>query len=281
MIGPLPIRRLVICTGRPDAAVSRYMAMRFVRAFPLADTRVYYQTGDPRPAGAVPSSATLPIRQLYWSLRTRLKRWPAEFWRYRYFTVCRRVVERRLRPLTPEALPRTEIRTVPSVNLCVDDLSDFRPDLLLISGGGIVAPSILNCARLAVNLHGGKLPEYRGVCSLLFALREGRPDRIGSTLHVAAPRVDRGDVLAWKPLETGEIRSMADLLARLYVSGAEMTSETLRRLELESLATAAQTGSARCFRARDVSATVIRDAYRALRLLRRRPQPALETGMQP
>ena len=82
----------------------------------------------------------------------------------------------------------------------IRSINEIEPDpdeLFLGFGSSIVAPETL--ARMPfgmLNLHTGILPQYRGVKSEFWALRNGDPAGIGWTLHYMTSRLDRGAIVS-------------------------------------------------------------------------------------
>jgi hypothetical protein len=73
-------------------------------------------------------------------------------------------------------------------------------DLGIVLGTRILKPATFTAPRLGcINLHKGKVPDYRGIPPGIWELYDGAPVA-GVTVHFVDTRVDAGDVL-----ETGEI----------------------------------------------------------------------------
>ncbi len=78
-----------------------------------------------------------------------------------------------------------------------DLLRSLHPAVTVVCG-----TRILDTATLAalngpvVNFHAGITPLYRGVHGGYWALAEGRPDLVGSTVHLIDPGIDTGAVIA-------------------------------------------------------------------------------------
>lgn len=90
------------------------------------------------------------------------------------------------------------IREVSSIN---DDevhklLQKLSPNLLVIWGGAVLKPHILQTAKCAINLHMGVAPHYRGAVANQFAVLRDDTSRIGATIHHAEEKVDAGGILA-------------------------------------------------------------------------------------
>ncbi len=90
------------------------------------------------------------------------------------------------------------------------------PDLCLLAHSGIVPASVLAIPLVAtLNAYPGILPEYRGVDVDLWAVYEGRFDRVGATLHVVDAGVDTGPVLETRPYAWRGDETLDRLLWRL------------------------------------------------------------------
>ncbi len=76
-------------------------------------------------------------------------------------------------------------------------LDQAEPALVVVHGTRIISRPVLNAITVPViNVHAGVTPRYRGVHGGYWALREGRPDLAGSTVHLVDPGIDTGDILA-------------------------------------------------------------------------------------
>lgn len=64
---------------------------------------------------------------------------------------------------------------------------------------GIVPRDVLAAVRETVNAHPGRLPDYRGLDAPLWALADGEPSAVGSTLHLVDEGIDTGAIVEWKP----------------------------------------------------------------------------------
>lgn len=75
-------------------------------------------------------------------------------------------------------------------------LQKLSPKLLVIWGGAVLKPHILQTAERAINLHMGVAPHYRGAIANQFAVLRGDTSRIGATIHYVEEKVDAGAILA-------------------------------------------------------------------------------------
>ena len=71
------------------------------------------------------------------------------------------------------------------------------PDVVVLFGTGILNDLWLSTfPDRIVNLHLGLSPYYRGAATLFWPIARGEVDCVGATIHLAAPRVDAGRILA-------------------------------------------------------------------------------------
>jgi len=70
---------------------------------------------------------------------------------------------------------------------------DLKPTVLAIYGTGIIPDTILELAGdVALNMHTGLSPDYRGVACAFWPIRDERPDMVGATVHECTSDVDGG-----------------------------------------------------------------------------------------
>lgn len=100
--------------------------------------------------------------------------------------------------------PLRNVRRVTSMN--GEDarnlLRDMLPAITVVCGTRILDRTTLAALRgPVVNFHAGITPLYRGVHGGYWALAEGRPDLVGSTIHRIDPGIDTGEVVAQTTFE--------------------------------------------------------------------------------
>lgn len=95
--------------------------------------------------------------------------------------------------------PMQSVRHVASMN---DEaaralLGGLHPAITVVCGTRILDRATLAALNgPVVNFHAGITPLYRGVHGGYWALAEGRPELVGSTLHLIDPGIDTGEVVA-------------------------------------------------------------------------------------
>jgi phosphoribosylglycinamide formyltransferase 1 len=96
------------------------------------------------------------------------------------------------------ATPGEPIIPVPSVNSedCRRVLTRLNPEVVVVNGTRIIGTPTLRCIEAPfLNMHAGITPQYRGVHGAYWALAEGRPELVGTTVHVIDAGIDTGPIL--------------------------------------------------------------------------------------
>jgi folate-dependent phosphoribosylglycinamide formyltransferase PurN len=107
--------------------------------------------------------------------------------------------------LSNEQIPEDEIMSITSVHeeSFASWLMNQEYDLVCINGTRILSQQLLDTINSPIiNIHVGITPSYRGVHGGYWALREGRPDLFGVTLHYVDKGIDTGEIIAQSVLPT-------------------------------------------------------------------------------
>lgn len=90
------------------------------------------------------------------------------------------------------------------------------PDVLVLYGTSIVKQPLLGVYHnRIVNMHLGLSPYYRGSATNFWPLADGFPECVGVTIHLAAPEVDAGPILA-------QVRPTLSLSDRIHEIGTKV-----------------------------------------------------------
>lgn len=118
----------------------------------------------------------------------------------------------------------------------VAQIRDARPDVVILVGYSQIVrePLLTLTPHGCLNLHAGKLPEYRGSSPLNWALINGERDFTLSIIQVESG-VDTGDVLLEQTFPIGPDDTIADLHTTANSVFPELLIETLRGLETGGL----------------------------------------------
>ena len=82
--------------------------------------------------------------------------------------------------------------------------------MVVVHGTRIISARVLQAmACPVVNMHAGITPRYRGVHGGYWALAEGHPEWVGTTVHLVDPGVDTGGILAQATFEVSDEDTIA------------------------------------------------------------------------
>lgn len=112
----------------------------------------------------------------------------------------------------------------------LDALESMRPDVLLVHGGPIVRDEILATADIALNLHWGLSPYYRGSRCTEWALVNWDPRNIGVTIHLLTREIDGGGIVAQARAQITADDTVGSINMQLTQLGTSLVLETLQCL---------------------------------------------------
>jgi len=140
----------------------------------------------------------------------------------------------------------------------VQVVAALQPDVLLIYGTVLVSSRVLSLAKvIALNMHTGISPYYRGADCAFWPLYNGEPGMVGATVHECTRDIDGGRIFgtARAPLQPGD--DVFSVFARSVMAGADLYVAKVKALMTGKLEGVTQDLSAgREYRAceRDVAA---------------------------
>jgi methionyl-tRNA formyltransferase len=136
------------------------------------------------------------------------------------------------------------VRDVPHVRLrslntpeAIEALVSLKPDLMVVDGANILQPDFFARPRYgAINLHCGKLPDFRGMPPAFWELYHGVPE-VGVSVHSVSARLDEGAVLATAavPLDLAPPGDPVTYVARFWRErlrpvGIQLIAHTVRSI---------------------------------------------------
>jgi methionyl-tRNA formyltransferase len=138
------------------------------------------------------------------------------------------------RVLTPTPIAKLALdRRLPLLRTADINRESLPPaDLMVvIAFGQKLAEHQVHHARLgSINLHGSRLPKYRGAAPINAAIIGGETITGNSIIRVA-PRMDAGAVLAQSSIPIGTLETAGELHDRLAQDGAPLMLDLLRRFD--------------------------------------------------
>ena len=107
-----------------------------------------------------------------------------------------------------------------------DALRDLNPDVLVVwHYSMLIPPEVLHVpVRGTVNVHGGRLPDYRGGHVLQWAIVNGEPET-AVTLHYVDETIDTGPVIAAAAVPISDDDDAASVAAGLEVAGLRLLKD--------------------------------------------------------
>jgi methionyl-tRNA formyltransferase len=128
--------------------------------------------------------------------------------------------------------PALPVLVVDSINApeVYDRLRALAPDLLLDHGTSIVEDRVLDTAGLALNLHWGLSPYYKGVACTEWALLNWDPYNIGVTIHVLSKHIDGGHIVAQEHVEVKPGDRVEDINHRITAAGTQLVKRIIAQL---------------------------------------------------
>jgi methionyl-tRNA formyltransferase len=132
---------------------------------------------------------------------------------------------RRLRDAAP---PSPRIVADPNAPDVVAEIDALAPCLLVTLGGAIYGDALLASARgLALNLHSGWCPTYRGTNTVEWTLYRRDLARLGSTVHVLTSGLDAGPILRRSTACVIPGDTVATCFARVVALGTDLMCEVV------------------------------------------------------
>ena len=107
-------------------------------------------------------------------------------------------------------------------------VADLKPTVLAVYGTGIIPTDVLELASgVALNMHTGLSPEYRGVACAFWPLLDERPDMVGATVHECTADIDGGLIYFRAPAPLQPKDELHAIFARAVLTGTQGYVETV------------------------------------------------------
>ncbi len=130
----------------------------------------------------------------------------------------------------PSGVP---IHTVASANGSdvLSLLDQVQPDVLCIYGTPIIGDATLSRARrVALNLHTGISPMYRGADCSFWPLSRDEPHYVGSTVHICTSALDGGPIYATSRARLEANDGVGAVFARAVTGGAGLYAQVVESI---------------------------------------------------
>jgi len=133
-------------------------------------------------------------------------------------------------------LPITQPEKIKNNNEFREQLTDLKPDAIIVVGYGRIIPHwMIELPALGnINLHGSLLPKYRGAAPIQWAIAWGETNTGVTTMRIDAG-LDTGDILLQKEISIEPHDTALTLGPRLAAIGSDLMVETLHGLQAGTL----------------------------------------------
>jgi methionyl-tRNA formyltransferase len=119
----------------------------------------------------------------------------------------------------------------------ISAVASFQPDVILVYGTGIVGGKVLSQARkLALNMHTGISPYYRGCDCAFWPLYNEELNMVGATVHECVKEVDGGRIFGIARARLHADDNLFSVFARAVVAGADLYVRKVQELIEHELA---------------------------------------------
>lgn len=145
--------------------------------------------------------------------------------------------------------PRVTVRRSGDLNSSdvVATLKAWVPDLGVSLSAPILKSQLFSVPRLGtINLHQGKLPEYRGMPPAFWEVTNRAAD-VGVTVHMVAAGLDTGDVLLESAVKVEKFSTPAGIRVRLDAIGTRMLVDVAEALRSGTLQARPQAGEGKTY----------------------------------
>ena len=118
-------------------------------------------------------------------------------------------------------LPRYEIGTkVSNFKDFESYISNYKPDLVYVVGAPLIPKHIIELSPFWINLHIGKLPNYRGLKCIEWSILKNDKHGLVATIHELTPQLDAGSIIEEIKLDI-ELKDtdLVSIYSKLYLAG--------------------------------------------------------------
>tara|TARA_E500000331_G_scaffold123539_1_gene121054 strand:- start:20130 stop:20945 length:816 start_codon:yes stop_codon:yes gene_type:complete len=129
-----------------------------------------------------------------------------------------------------KTIPYIEVENINSESV-LNRIKEINPDLIIVHGTSIVKNHIIESSKLALNLHWGLSPYYRGTHCTDWALINWDPYNIGVTIHKLTNEIDGGDILAQKRAKIKSNDTLLSINMQLTYLGVELINQAIKKIK--------------------------------------------------
>jgi methionyl-tRNA formyltransferase len=125
--------------------------------------------------------------------------------------------------------------TQKNLNELTETIRNLNPEVLFsVYYDRIIPAEILNMCRISINFHGGKLPEYRGSFSNIWAIFNGEK-RSAASAHIMEETLDSGDILGVREVDVSDQDTGKSLYFKISDAAIALFKDVYRKLKENTL----------------------------------------------
>lgn len=129
----------------------------------------------------------------------------------------------------------------------IDRVKTFDPDIGVALAAPILQPQLFQIPKHGtINLHKGKLPQYRGMPPAFWELWNGEKE-IGCTIHMVSEKLDQGAILLSRTIPVFRFSTPGGLRVRLDEVGSQMTVDAIYAIMTDRARLQPQEGQGRTY----------------------------------
>lgn len=111
-----------------------------------------------------------------------------------------------------------------------ETLAGLCPRIVAVYGTGVIPAAVLELAgEVALNMHTGLSPWYRGTACAFWPIVEGRPEMVGATVHECTAALDAGRIFFRERAQVFRGDDLHAIFARAVATGARGYGEVIGR----------------------------------------------------
>lgn len=111
----------------------------------------------------------------------------------------------------------------------IEILARLAPRVVVVNGTRIISSRVLSSVTCPIiNTHAGLTPRYRGVHGGYWALAEGHPEEVGTTVHLVDSGIDTGKILAKAHFDTSPADSIVTYPYLHLATGLPLLGDSVR-----------------------------------------------------
>lgn len=129
----------------------------------------------------------------------------------------------------------------------IESVKEFEPDLGVSLAAPILRSHLFQIPKQGtINLHKGKLPQYRGMPPAFWELWNGEKE-VGCTIHMVNEKLDQGEIVLSTTVPVSRFSTPGGMVVRLDEIGVQMTVDAIRLIMTGRVSNRSQEGEGKTY----------------------------------